>query len=202
MKIKTSALIALSAVCLTASSALANFTYDPTTYNASDATKGVIWFDTVGTMNYDNNGNPANVNGRLGDTTVKVDFLFTFTGGTARSIVYTLDPAAGGIQAFGSVSGRTSPETVTTANNLAGLTGTYQAEAWVGGSSYNDPLNTKTGISAPTAIIFGGTPSGQLPVLPQSVNGFANFAVAAVPEPTTLALGLFGAAGLLIRRRK
>lgn len=33
-------------------------------------------------------------------------------------------------------------------------------------------------------------------------NSFASFSVAAVPEPATLALGLFGAAGLFIRRRK
>jgi hypothetical protein len=204
MKIKTSALIALSAICLTATSALASFTYDPTTYNSVDATKGVIWFDTVGTMSYDGNGNPANITGgTLGNSTVQVDFLFTFSGGTARSIVYALDAASGGISAFGTVSGRISPETVATANNLAGLSGTYQVEAWVGGASYGDPLNTKSGISAATAITFGGTPTGQLPVLPSPVNNFANFAVtAAVPEPTTLALGLFGAAGLLIRRRK
>jgi len=197
--------LTLSAVAVLAvvSSAFANFTYDPLTYNANDATKGCIWFDTVGSMTYDGNGNPANVVGRLGDTTVNVDFLFTFSGGTARSQVYALDAGSGGITAFGSVSGRTSPETVTTVANLAGQTGTYQVEAWVGGASYGDPLNTKSGISAANSITFGGTPAVGAPALPQSVNTFANFAVtSAVPEPTTLALGLFGAAGLLFRRRK
>jgi len=69
--------LTLSAVAVLAvvSSAFANFTYDPLTYNANDATKGCIWFDTVGSMTYDGNGNPANVVGRLGDTTVKVDFF-------------------------------------------------------------------------------------------------------------------------------
>ena len=33
-------------------------------------------------------------------------------------------------------------------------------------------------------------------------NTFSSFSVAAVPEPATVALGLFGAAGLLFRRRK
>lgn len=45
--------------------------------------------------------------------------------------------------------------------------------------------------------------SGEIaPIGYPAANGFASFSVAAVPEPATLALGLFGAAGLLFRRRK
>lgn len=40
------------------------------------------------------------------------------------------------------------------------------------------------------------------PISFPQANTFSSFSVAAVPEPATMALGLFGAAGLLFRRRK
>ena len=198
MKIKTSALIALSAFCLSASSVLADFTFNPITLASGDPAHGVIWFDTLGTMSYDVNDNPTGVSGgTLANQTVKVDFLFFVSGvQVGKSQTYVLDTGS-----FGTVSGR-GIETVSSVANLAGQTGTYQVEAWLGGSTYGDPLNTKRNVSAGgDAIGFGGTPLVGAPATPGSVNNFANFAIVSVPEPTTLALGLFGAAGLLIRRR-
>lgn len=203
MKTIKYALLAVTfALCLSSEVAYSSFTINPTTYNPTDTTKGVIWFDTVGTMSYDVNGNPKNVVGSLGNSTIKVDFLFTSGAFTAVSQVYSLDAAANGFLAFGTVSGRAA-ETVSSADITPGLTGTYQVRAWLGGSSFTDPLNTKKGTSSGlNALTFGGTPAVGNPVTPSDLTGFASFAIVTVPEPATLALGLFGAVGMLIRRRK
>ncbi len=201
MKYKHTILAVAAVLSISSQVALSNFTIDPTTYNPTNTTKGVIWFDTVGSMTYDGFGNPQNVVGSLGNSTVKVDFLFTSGAFSAASQIYSLDAAAPGFLAFGTVSGR-SVETVTSANITPGMTGTYQVRAWVGGSSFTDTLNTKWGTSsAGNFLTFGGTPAGGTPVTPSDLTGFSSFAVT-VPEPATLALGLFGAAGLFIRRRK
>lgn len=202
MKINLSCVGVVAALLIASSSAQANFTINPETYNPGDASKGVIWFDTVGTMNYDGIGNPQNVVGSLGNDTVKVDFLFTFGSFTAVSQVYSLDHASGSILAFGTISGR-SVETINSVEITPGLTGTYQVRAWVGGSSFNDPSNTKTGSStANNPLTFGGTPAAGPPATPSDLTGFSSFAVVSVPEPATIFLGIFGAAGLLVRRRK
>lgn len=203
MKTNKYALLAVvSALCLSSQAAYSSFTINSTTYNPTSTTKGVIWFDTVGTMAYDVNGNPNNVVGMLGNSTVKVDFLFTSGAFTAVSQVYNLDAAANGFLAFGTVSGRVA-ETVSSPDITPGATGTYQVRAWVGGSSFADTLNTKKGASSGVdSLTFGGTPTVGNPVTPSDLTGFNSFAVTTVPEPATLALGIFGAAGLLFRRRK
>ena len=60
----------------------------------------------------------------------------------------------------------------------------------------------KVGSADVTLSINGYVNGTTPPVSFPSANSFASFSVAAVPEPATLALGLFGAAGLLFRRRK
>jgi hypothetical protein len=47
---------------------------------------------------------------------------------------------------------------------------------------------------------LGGTPAGGAPIPTPSLNGLQGFAL--VPEPSTMALGVLGAAALLFRRRK
>jgi hypothetical protein len=51
----------------------------------------------------------------------------------------------------------------------------------------------------PITITLGG--AGSPPGLPANLTGLAGFTLQAVPEPSTLALGLLGAAALLYRRR-
>ena len=60
----------------------------------------------------------------------------------------------------------------------------------------------KWGQSSTFSIALGG--SGSPPSLPSAMVGLTSFAIAAhvVPEPSTMALGLLGAATLLLRRRK
>lgn len=85
----------------------------------------------------------------------------------------------------------------------------YQFRVWDTGASYEAAAATtgaKIGSSAVTSVTLGGTVPGNPPtLLTLSANTHAAFGlttVAAVPEPATLALGIFGAAGLLFRRRK
>jgi hypothetical protein len=47
---------------------------------------------------------------------------------------------------------------------------------------------------------LGGTPVGGAPIPTPSLNGLQGFAL--IPEPSTMALGILGAAALLFRRRK
>jgi len=111
-------------------------------------------------------------------------------------------------------AGFLAPGTVTvtapsvTANPTAGA---YQLRVWntANGSTYEAAsvvVGAHVGVSSTVNVSFAGYANGNIPPVsfPQA-NGFSSFSlstVSAVPEPATLALGLFGAAGLLIRRRK
>lgn len=88
--------------------------------------------------------------------------------------------------------------------------GSYQVRVWntANGATYEAAsavIGAHVGISSSVSANFAGYVNGQLapPSFPQA-NGFGSFSlgIVAVPEPATLALGLFGAAGLLARRRK
>ena len=112
-----------------------------------------------------------------------------------------------------------SPSTVSWTSPLNSTTlptadqaGVYVLRAWSGtvGSTFETASATvgaKIGSSTAFGIAqFGGlkadgSGSSSFPFANQHA-GFTLSTVAAVPEPATLALGLFGAAGLLFRRRK
>ena len=179
-------LLVLSSLLATvATSAFANISVNGFTFGNGGA-NGAVFFDTVG-------GTPA-------DATVKVDFLFGASSGslTDASSVFTIQAGTGGFLNAGVIN--------VTSSNVGGGPGFYVMRAWTGGATYDDIANTKKGTSgAATAITFGGTPLlGGTPLGVPDLNLHASFAITSVvvPEPATLALGLFGVAGLLARRRK
>jgi len=107
-----------------------------------------------------------------------------------------------------------SPTTVNIPGTFGGDTYYYALAAWAAtaGTTYPQALSTQgfvidsriagatvgTGIAQ---ITLGGTPAGGgTPLGVPSANGFNNFSL--VPEPSTVVLGLLGAAALLLRRRK
>ena len=173
------------AVVSIASSALADISVNGLTFNSGSSSLGAVYFDTVG-------GTPA-------DSTVKVDFLFGTSAGslTLASSVFTVQNGNQGFLNAGVIN--------LTSASIGGGAGFYQMRAWTGGATFTDGANTKKGSSAVTAITLGGTPiAGGTPLGVPDLNLHSAFAITsvAVPEPATIALGLFGADGMLIRRRK
>ncbi len=180
-------IIALGVVITSiASSAFADISVNGLSFNANNAALGQIFFDTVG--------------GTVADSTVKVDILFGASSGslTLSSSVFTIVNGQQGFLNAGTIN-------VTTGALGGGSAGFYQFRAWTGGTSFADAADTKRGSSAVTAIVFGGTPlAGGTAIAPPDLNLHSSFAITtvSVPEPATIALGLFGAAGLVFRRRK
>ena len=91
-----------------------------------------------------------------------------------------------------------SPLVVSIPGSPAGSTVTLRMRAWetAAGSFANAALG-KAGISAPFQVTLTAAPNPPAD-LPASFTGFQ----IPVPEPSTIALGVLGAAALLIRRRK
>jgi hypothetical protein len=95
----------------------------------------------------------------------------------------------------------TQPATAVTVPGVAaGAQASIVLRAWVGapGSSY-DTAAIK-GQSSPITIALGGQPAVGAPIPDAVLTGLQGFTM--VPEPSTMALGLLGAAALLYRRRK
>ena len=99
-------------------------------------------------------------------------------------------------------SGVANSGTVTVTGVLPGSTVFYQVRAWdVASGSFSSAA--VSGVSAVQSATLGGTlvADGTVFSVPQA-NTFASFGVAAVPEPTTIALGVAGGLALLARRRR
>jgi hypothetical protein len=102
-----------------------------------------------------------------------------------------------GTTAAGRVNGATS---VGVPGVSQGGTATFQMRVWDNAAgtitSYDSAL-TKGASSYFTVANLGGTT-----VTPPNLVGLTSFNLATVPEPATIALGVIGAAALLLRRRK
>jgi hypothetical protein len=190
MKIKT--LLCASVVALSALTAKADFQLNFVTANGGS---GNPVFDVDGTTKLNN-----------------TFFGQIYAGADAGSLA-----AIGSPVQFGTVGGAPNAGangfiignavTGTSGTLFGGSAGVYQLRAWTGAATYADASSTigaKIGSSSVQNVTFGGAPSGGgAPITPPDVSSHNSFALTTVvPEPATIALGLFGAAGLLIRRRK
>lgn len=164
-------------------------------------------------------GNPLPSTGAVFDLNGSTGLDSTFKGqvyaGTSSGSLTALTPVASfataGGNAIASFNGFLIDNSTLTVAGVNPGAGFYQLKVWQSsaGASYeiaSAVVGAKVGSSAVTAITFGGTPlAGGQGTPGPNIDNFTSFSVstvAAVPEPATLALGLFGAAGLLFRRRK
>jgi hypothetical protein len=114
--------------------------------------------------------------------------------GAAESSLVAIDTA----KAFGTggFAGYFQPGTVTDANAAGGTTVTVQLRAWKGTGGTYEAASVR-GVSNLIDVALVSSVN-----TPNSIGTLANFTLAPVPEPATIALGLMGASALLIRRRK
>lgn len=162
-----------------------------------------------GTVNFANAGAGFNA-------PVHLDTLAGTLVGTGYMAQLVLDTGGGSFTAVGSAAnfiGAAAPGyfnggVVTVAQVAPGANGTFAAFAWdssTGVTTYAAALAAwQTGLihggySGSVTIATGG--AGTPPSAPAGLTGLQPWAVT-VPEPSTIALGILGAAGLLLRRRK
>lgn len=106
-----------------------------------------------------------------------------------------------GTSAASTTAGYINSSTVTIAGQPGGTQLWVQMRAWdtAVGAAYSDAVTKGYGygFSAPLQVTLAGSPAP-----PTDMIGLQGFSLVAVPEPSTIALGLLGAAGLFLRRRK
>lgn len=145
--------------------------------------------------------------GRVYDTDFVAPNTGTFLGSTFFAQIFgsTVNSESSFV-AIGSPitlsSGVANAGTISFTGALPGQTVFYQIRAWdvASGTFDNAAISGK---SAVQSAVLGGTlvADGSVFSVPQA-NTFASFGVAAVPEPTTVALAVMGGLGLLARRRR
>jgi hypothetical protein len=153
----------------------------------------------LGTVNMQNNNLTAadgsTYNAPItGDTTSATAQLFVQSGGnlTALTPTTTFRQSPAAAKPFLSAVVLDVPGTT------PGGSATFVLRAWVGADFASA---AQKGESAPFTVAgLGGTPASGPPLTPPNLNGLQSFPI--VPEPSTIALGVLGAAALLIRRRK
>ena len=139
-----------------------------------------------------------------GTTRVNTSFLGQLYVSSSLNGVYTALGSPASFTAGGNLNG----STFTIAGTAPNQTYFYKVAAWSAssGATFEQALGASSGfagISAGTQINLGGTVAGSPPtVFTANSNTFNTFSLAAVPEPTTVALAVMGGLGLLARRRR
>jgi hypothetical protein len=170
-----------------------------------------------GTVTFANSASTLVTFGTTADVPAALQGTSLPTGTTAvpsdfRVALYWLNPTSsafemlGGAASIAPVAGRFSNGTRTT-GGVAGATETFMVKAWSAGGTYSSyEAALASGLSSvyvgetasfSNATGGAGTPAGP----PVPLSGFTGLSVRPVPEPSIVALGLLGAAALLIRRR-
>jgi hypothetical protein len=118
--------------------------------------------------------------------------------GPAMAQLYLGATPVGAPVAFrtGAGAGYWPTTSVTLPGVAAGAVAQVQVKAWKDAASFE--AAAIKGESGVLSITTGG--AGSPPTLPANLVGLTSFTL--VPEPSMIALGLLGAAGLMLRRRK
>jgi hypothetical protein len=144
----------------------------------------------------------ADTTTRLGDAGYVAQLYFSATqGGSYSAVTAAPSPFRTGTGAGYWNAGADSTRILT--GIAGGTTAWLQVRVWelARGATYDAAVAAGSlyGISTPFSVTAGG--GGVPPSSPAFMTGLASFAL--VPEPSTIALGVLGLAGLLfIRRRK
>jgi hypothetical protein len=187
MKMKSLFALVCGLLCAIAVNAKADGTINFFTFN-SNLSFGQVYLPGTSTSVGSSFLGQLYVSSSLNGTYVAVGTPLAFQGGGAQP----------------SAINSASPVTIASANG--GDVYFYKLAAWdsaAGATFETAKVSGISGISGAVQVTLGGTPSGggaSLPA-PQS-NGFTSFQLAAVPEPTTIALGVMGGLALLARRRR
>ncbi len=103
----------------------------------------------------------------------------------------------------GSINGGTR---TTGVNVLGGANAVLQVRAWTGAfATYEAAIASGTGLAGvtPSFTVTTGNPGANPPTLAANLTGWTSpLQLVAVPEPSTIALGVIGAGSLLFLRRK
>jgi hypothetical protein len=131
--------------------------------------------------------------------------LFLVTGAPGAETYTALTPATTFRTTSPAAAFYVNQQTVSVPTVAPGSSATVVMRAWEG-TSYDAAAGGNGmlfGQSGAVTISLGGTPAGGGAPLPDAIlTGLTGFNLTAIPEPSTLALGLLGAAALLYRRRK
>jgi hypothetical protein len=100
-----------------------------------------------------------------------------------------------------------NPTSVSVPGVAAGTAATVRMRAWATSAGSYDAAIAGAGLAGESNDVtisqLGGTPAGGgAPIPDPGLSGLQGFTINIVPEPSTMALGLLGAAALLYRRRK
>lgn len=164
---------------------------------ATALAQGTVKFSNYSTVDGINSPVYAPGNVKLGAA-----YLGQLYAGTTADSLAPVGTAVAFKDAAGAGTGYVIGGTVTINSVAGGANAFIQLRAWeaAGGTSYEAAqASGKMFGASPTITIATGNPNGSPPTVPAALTGLASFTL--VPEPSTLALGVLGAAALLLRRR-
>lgn len=130
-------------------------------------------------------------------------FLGQIWGSTSSSDPNSFVALTGALNFFSDGTITAGSSTIVTGASV-GSTLFYQLRAWnsAAGSTFDQASAAGNGIAGKSGVASLTLVATTDIFNSQASNGFANFSLAAVPEPTTIALGVMGGMALLARRRR
>ena len=176
-------LIALAAVMITAA-----------TYGQGQ----VVFANRVGAAGLDAPVTVLGSNPSVGPGATWSAQLYLSSGGSLTALTPASTFRAAGTGAAATADRYWVNQTVDVPGVASGGNATFVVRAWQTSlGSYDAAVGKAWGESAPFTVSVGG---GTLP--PANLTTLQSFTVQVVPEPSVIALGVLGAAALLLRRRK